>query len=96
MLSLVILAVALILTSVYAYSWVSVSSGTPLFGIREVRTLMIGPGLASVIVGLVGAVIAVIAIATGRGRKVAVIALILIPLSWVIALAGLLLAYLAS
>jgi hypothetical protein len=95
-LSLIIQVVALILISAVAYGLIAIASGTPAFGLLETRPLIAGPALAAFILGLIGMVLAIIAIAIGHGRKFGVIALVLVPLSWIVAFAGLFLSYLGT
>lgn len=93
-LSLIIQAVALLLVAAVAYGFIAIATGAPAFGVVEVYPLTVGPGVASMIVGLLGAVLAIIAIATRRGRRFGVIALVLVPVGWLVAFAGLLGSYL--
>jgi hypothetical protein len=95
-LSLIIQVVALLLVSAVAYGLIAIGSGTPAFGLTEVHPFIVGPGRASVLVGLIGTVLAIIAIAIRRGRIFGVIALALAPLSWIIAFAGFYLSYLGT
>ncbi len=95
-LSLIILVVALILVSMVAYGLASIATGTPVFGLSEVRPLFLGPGAGSVLAGLIGTIVAIIAIATGRGRVFGVIALVLVPLSWIVAFLGAFVGYMTG